>query len=315
MLITSEPQALIFDIQGFSVHDGPGCRTTVFLSGCPLRCRWCANPENYTLHPHLMFAGRVCKWPSGCRSCADRCPRSGLAFSDRGPEVRWDICRQCTTHECTEACASQALRVCGRYYTVSSLMDILKRDFNHWGSEGGVTFSGGEPLGQPEFMDAVLQRCHRARIHTAVETSACVPQKSFLQLMQQVDFAFIDIKHMDDSRHREGTGVSNRLILSNIEALGRSSWQGRPVLRTPIVGGFNDTDENACQTIDFMQKNGLYEINLLRFHRLGLTKWEQMGEVYPYATGGDVTDATMSRLQRLYLDRGILCYQGDATPF
>ena len=313
--MTAEPQALIFDIQAFSVHDGPGCRTTVFLAGCPLRCRWCSNPENYQMHPHLMFAKRVCKWTSGCRACVDSCPHGGLDFSDQGPVVRWEICRKCATHECSMSCASQALRVCGRYYSVSELLGILKRDFNSWGSEGGVTFSGGDPFGQPDFLEAMLQRCHQTQIHTAVETSANVPQETFLRLMEHVDFAFIDIKHMDDARHREGTGVSNQTILANIEALGRSSWQGRLVIRTPIIGGFNDTDENALQTIDFLKRQGLYEINLLRFHRLGLTKWEQLGEVYPYSSGGDVSDETMAHLQQLYLDQGILCYLGSSTPF
>lgn len=313
--MNSEPRALIFDIQGFSVHDGPGCRTTVFLAGCPLSCKWCANPEHYIAQPHLMFSERVCKWSSGCRACVGRCPKEGLVFTDKGPSVRWDICRQCQTHECTAVCASQALRVCGRYYSVSELMDILKRDFNNWGSEGGVTFSGGEPFGQSEFLYEMLKCCRRTQIHTAVETSAYVPQEIFLRLMENVDFAFIDLKHMDESRHREGTGVSNQLILHNIEALSRSSWKGRTVLRTPVIGGFNDSDENAGMTIDFMKRHGLFEINLLRFHRLGLTKWEQLGKNYPYASGGEVTDEKMYRLQQLYLDEGILCYLGETTPF
>ena len=313
--MNSEPRAFIFDIQGFSVHDGPGCRTTVFMAGCPLRCKWCANPENYITHPHLMFSGRVCKWSSGCRACVDRCPYAGLDFTAQGVEIRWDICRKCRTHECTAACASQALRVCGKYYTVSELMEILKRDFNNWGSNGGVTFSGGEPFGQSEFLYEMLRHCHQVQIHTAIETSAYVSQETFLQVMEHVDFAFIDIKHMDENRHRDGTGVYNQPILRNIEALSHSSWKGRPVLRTPVIGGYNDTVENACRTIDFMKRHGLHEMNLLRFHRLGLTKWEQIGEVYPYASGGDVSDETLYHLQQLYLDQGILCYLGDATPF
>lgn len=309
------PRGIIFDIQAFSVHDGPGCRTTIFFSGCPLRCQWCSNPENFDIKAHLMFAQRVCKWSSGCRACVERCPHNGLIFSNNGPQAAWDICRQCTTFECTEACAANALRVCGKSYSVDDIMTILRRDFCHWGSEGGVTFSGGDPMIQPHFLKAILQACQAMQIHTAIETSACIPPTTFLDIMPLVDFAFIDIKNMDDERHYEGTGVSNRLILNNISALKASQWKGRLVLRTPIIRDYNDSETNALQTIDFMKSNGLYEINLLPFHRFGQTKWEQLGMSYQYAVGGDVTPERMQQLQSIYLDNKILCYLGDKTPF
>ena len=308
-------KGVLFDIQAFSVHDGPGCRTTVFLSGCPLRCRWCSNPENFTVRPHLMFAQRVCKWTSGCRACVNRCSNGGLSFGENGPQVDWDICRRCKTFDCTRACASNALRICGKYYTVDDIMAVLHRDFNNWGSEGGVTFSGGDPFLQPEFLKKLLQECKKMQIHTAVETSACVPEDTFLDLMSLVDFAFVDIKNMDDEKHRWGTSISNKRILENIVALKKSRWGGRLVLRTPIIQGYNDSMENAQNVIDFMKSNHLFEINLLKFHRLGLTKWEQLGLLYEYADKGDVTDEQLQQLQALYLDHGILCYVGAKTPF
>ena len=308
-------KAPIFDIQAFSVHDGPGCRTTIFFAGCPLRCQWCSNPENFAAKPHLMFAQRVCKWSSGCRACTNRCPHGGLTFSEQGPIVNWEICRQCTTFDCMQACSASALRVCGKYYSVEEIVAILKRDFNNWGSDGGVTFSGGDPLIHPQFLKEVLQICRKLQIHTAIETSAYVPENTFIDIMSLIDFAFIDIKNMDDDKHQKGTSVSNAQILRNIEVLKSSSWQGRLVLRTPVIRNYNDSDENALQTIEFMKKNGLFEINLLKFHRLGQTKWEQLGEIYPYAEGGDVSDDIMLRLQSLYLDNDILCYLGDKTPF
>lgn len=308
-------KAPIFDIQAFSVHDGPGCRTTIFFAGCPLRCQWCSNPENFAAKPHLMFAQRVCKWSAGCRACTNRCPHGGLTFSEQGPIVNWETCRQCTTFDCTQACSASALRVCGKYYSVEEIVAILKRDFNNWGSDGGVTFSGGDPLIHPQFLKEVLQICKKLQIHTAIETSACVPENTFLDIMSLIDFAFIDIKNMDDDKHQKGTSVSNAQILRNIEVLKSSSWQGRLVIRTPVIRNFNDSDGNALQTIEFMKKNGLFEINLLKFHRLGQTKWEQLGKIYPYAEGGDVSDDTMLRLQSLYLDNDILCYLGDKTPF
>lgn len=267
------------------------------------------------MRPQLMFAQRVCKWSSGCRACAQRCPHGGLVFTSNGPIVQWDICRKCTGFDCTRNCASRALKVCGRSYSVEEVMTILKRDYNNWGSEGGVTFSGGDPFLQPQFLKAVLQECRKWQIHTAVETSACIDEKVFMEIMPLVDFAFIDVKNMDDAQHIVGTSVSNKQILNNIAALKASNWSGRLVLRSPIVGGYNDSDENAHRVIDFMLEHQLFEINLLKFHRLGQTKWEQLGRTYAFEASGDVTDERLEHLQSIYLQNNILCYIGDKTPF
>lgn len=309
-------KAVIFDIQAFSVHDGPGCRTTIFFAGCPLRCKWCANPENFAGKRHLMFASRVCKWKSGCRACVDMCPRDGLRFDpETGPVVNWEVCKNCNTFECTQYCASEALKICGKIYTEDDIIKILKRDFSNWGSEGGVTFSGGEPLMHHDFLLGLLKRCKAMQIHTAIETSAHVPTEKFLEIMHYIDFAFIDVKNMDDAKHMEGTGVSNALTLQNIAALKASNWRGRLILRQPTIHGYNDSIENAEKVIAFMQAHDLYEINLLKFHRLGQTKWEQLGMEYAYASGGEMSEEEMARLQELYLENEIICYIGDKTPF
>lgn len=309
-------KGLIFDIQAFSVHDGPGCRTNVFFVGCPLHCKWCANPESFGHKQHIMFADKVCKWSQGCKACRNICPRGGLSFTEVGePKINWGICSACTTFECTRICANGALKMCGKEYTVDELMRILVRDFNNWGIDGGVTFSGGEPLLHHEFLIEVLKRCKEAQIHTAIETSAYIANKHFLEVFKYIHFAFIDLKNMDRDRHKEGTGVYNDQILENIASLKPSGWEGRLVLRIPTIAGFNDSDENALKVIEFMQKNNLHEINLLKFHRLGQTKWEQLGMEYVYAQGGDMTQERMLELQRLYLDHNIVCYIGDNTPF
>ena len=148
-----------------------------------------------------------------------------------------------------------------------------------------MTFSGGEPLLQHEYLDEVLQRCHQLQMQTAIETSGYARQDVFLKIFRNIDFAFIDVKNMDDELHKWGTGVSNELILSNISALVHSGWGGRLVLRQPTIHGYNDSTENAKKIIDFMNELGLYEINLLKFHRMGGTKWEQLGKTYEYADG------------------------------
>lgn len=311
-----EKKGMIFDIQSYSVHDGPGCRTDVFFVGCPLECRWCANPESWKRKKHLMFAERSCKWDQGCRACRDACPAGSLRFDEAGkPYVDWAICSECETIECSSSCAAGSLKQCVRFMTVDELMDVLLRDFPNWGSDGGVTFTGGEPLMHHEFLLEVLKRCHEKQMHTAIETSAFASQDVFLEIMRHIDFAFIDVKNMDDQQHIWGTGVSNAQILSNISALANSNWGGRLVLRQPTIHGYNDSDENALRLIDFMNENGLYEINLLKFHRLGATKWEQLGKPYEYADCGDISDERLKELQELYLNNDIACYIGDDTPF
>lgn len=310
-----EKKGYIFDIQSFSVHDGPGCRTDVFLTGCPLRCSWCANPESWIPKQHLMFAEKVCKWDKGCRACLGVCPYNAIRETENGVAVDWMLCRKCTTFECTSICPNEALKKCVREYTVSDLVAVLKRDCSKWGTDGGVTFTGGDAMSQADFLLDVLKECRKMQIHTAIETSACFPEETFLEVMQYIQFAFIDIKNMDREKHKEGTGVYNDQILSNIRALKKNGWKGRLVLRYPVIAGYNDSEENARRVIAFMNENDLYEVNLLRFHRLGETKWNQLGREYAYSTGGDVPEERLLRLQDLYLDHDIACYIGDDTPF
>ncbi len=307
---------LIFDIQSYSVHDGPGCRTSVFFAGCPLQCRWCANPESWLKKKHIMFADRMCKWDKGCSACRSICPHGSIQFDAFGkPSIDWATCMKCETYDCVEICPNNAFKQCVKDYSVDELIGILRRDFSNWGPEGGVTFTGGEPLMHHEFLVEVLKRCRQLQIHTAIETSAFTTEEKFLDVMNYMHFAFIDIKNMDAEKHKEKTGVSNERILSNIRALRKSGWKGRLVLRQPTIAGYNDSFENARKIIEFMNDTGFYEINLLKFHRLGTTKWNQLGKAYDYSDHGDMSEEKLTRLQRLYLDNNIACYIGDNTPF
>lgn len=315
-----EMTGLVFDIQGFSVHDGPGCRTLVFLSGCPLRCTWCSNPEGQLLRPRLMYRAPKCVLT--CERCVGACSRkaihrqaangaeqpSNLAF-ERG------FCDQCASFECVHACLHEALTIAGRDYTVDQLMAILQRDQDFWGARGGVTFSGGEPLVQAKFLLAVLQRCRATRMHTAVETCAHVDTDILLEVVQWTDWLFIDIKHMDSATHQAGTGVGNELILRNIEAVVAAKWGGRLVIRIPIVPGYNDTAENLGATAAFVRRLHRPEVNLLPFHRLGSSKYEQLGLAYEYASVEPPSPETMRAAQRIFADAGMSCYVGFATPF
>ncbi|MBZ9634563.1 4-hydroxyphenylacetate decarboxylase activase [Clostridium sp. FP1] len=311
-----ENKGIIFDIQSYCVHDGPGCRTTCFMSGCFLKCEWCANPESWTNKEKIMFSQTKCKHEKGCIRCEEACNSKAISFDEQQKLIlNWEVCRECTTFECAKVCYNEALRVCGKHYTVTDLLKVLNRDRQFWGSNGGVTFSGGEPLCQNEFLIATLKKCKESYIHTAIETSAFIDTNIFLETMKYIDFAFIDVKHMNRDKHKEKTGVYNDLILKNIEALVNSGWAGRLVLRMPVIHDFNDTQENAIETVSFMKKLGIFEINLLPFHRMGDSKWNQLGKEYGYSKEEATDEEKMNKLQDLYLDNGIACYVGSDTVF
>jgi pyruvate formate lyase activating enzyme len=314
--LANQEKGLIFDIQGHSVHDGPGTRTLIFLSGCPLRCAWCANPEGMLIRQRLMFKPQYCK---ECpRRCVEACPQGAVKPLDQANplvELDMDKCDQCETRECMKACYTNTLQLSGQWRTVDEVMKILQRDRNYWGSKGGLSLSGGEPLGQIEFVAKLLKRCNESYISVCVETSGCIPRKNIEAVMPYVQWFFIDVKNMDSERHKAGTGVGNELILSNIEWIAQSGWKGRLFLRMPVIPGFNDSAENALATAKFMNKCGLKEINLLPFHRLGASKHEQLGMDYAFGDRQAMKPDELKPLAAIYAEQGVQCYLGSDTPF
>jgi pyruvate formate lyase activating enzyme len=312
----SPEKGLIFDIQGYSVHDGPGTRTLIFFSGCPLRCKWCANPEGLSMRVRRMVKTRFCK---KCpRRCIEVCPHQAIRPSDGpGPLVVFErpLCLACTSRDCVGVCYTGALQRSGRWYTVDELMTVVRRDSNYWGSRGGITLSGGEPLGQIAFVTEFLRRSNEAFITACVETSGHVPKENIRAVMPYVHWFFIDVKNMDTERHRAGTGVGNEIILRNIEWIAQSGWKGRLLLRMPVIPGFNDSLENAQATAGFMKHCGLNEINLLPFHRLGASKHEQLGMEYPFNDGHAMKPSDLLPLAAVYRNQGLNCYLGSSTPF
>jgi pyruvate formate lyase activating enzyme len=320
---------LIFDVQGHSVHDGPGCRTLVFLSGCPLRCQWCANPEGLQVRPQLLFRERLCR---ACPTrCVDACPHGAIAPAAARPSdnsqnanhagarpliaIDRTPCTMCSTLDCVRACYPQALQASGREWTVDALMRVLSRDRQYWGPDGGVTFGGGDPLAQKTFLMAMLERCHEAAMHVAIETSAAVPTFDLLDILPLVSWLFVDLKHIDNDRHMAGTGRGNGDILANISALARSAWPGRLVVRTTIVPGYNDDGEQASAAASFLTTCGVREVQLLPFHRLGASKYVQLGLPYAYAGCAAVDADQLASLARIYREAGLDCHTGTQTPF
>jgi pyruvate formate lyase activating enzyme len=321
-MVGHEVKGLVFDIQGYSVHDGPGCRTLVFMKGCPLHCEWCSNPEGMRTKQDLLFRNMKCtNRRHGCSRCVDACPHGAIQLNpDPGEDaqqlmIERSLCNRCESKECLSVCYFEGLSTCGQWKTVGDLMHVFERNRHYWGTRGGASFSGGEPLLQHEFMHALFDACREAKIHVAVETTAHIQPDIFMELMQYVNFAFIDIKHMDRQRHREKTGVYNDLILRNLETLAASKWPGRLVLRFPVIEDYNDTFENAEAAAAFMQRLGLFEINILPFHRLGDSKWTQLGRQYAYSEQTVTAEEKLFQIQDVFLGKHIACYVGSDTPF
>jgi len=263
----------IFDIQRFSIHDGPGIRTTVFLKGCPLRCVWCHNPEGMGPEPVLSFVPAKC---IGCGYCVRVCPNGAHRMDpEEGHVLDRELCRVCGS--CTEECYAEALELVGREATVDEVIDEVLRDRSFYEtSGGGMTLSGGEPMTQTDFTEVLLRRAKQERLHTCVDTCGYCDFSCFQRILKYVDLFLYDVKDMDDARHREFTGVPNGLVLDNVEALHRSG--ARILLRLPIIPGYNDRQDHFERVAMLARRLGDIEgVEILPYHKLGTSKLERLG--------------------------------------
>jgi pyruvate formate lyase activating enzyme len=268
----------IFDIRKFSLRDGPGIRTTVFLKGCPLSCVWCHNPESQSFRPEPLLWETRC---AGCGACIEICPHGALtpAGADRMPVIDRACCTACG--DCLDACPTGAREIAGRTTTVGGVLREVERDQTFYEeSGGGVTFSGGEPLAQFGFLLALLRGCKSLELHTAVDTSGMAAWGSFEAIRPYTDLFLYDLKLLDDERHRQFTGVSNRLILENLRLL--SSSGARIIVRTPLVPGLNDDTDNLhalgafCAGLPHLER-----LDLLAYHPSAEGKYQRLGRDYP----------------------------------
>jgi pyruvate formate lyase activating enzyme len=290
----------VFEIQRFSIHDGPGIRTTVFLQGCPLRCRWCHNPEGQAAGPLLSYQATKCV---ACGECARACPRHGHLMLNNRHALDRRVCAVCG--RCAAVCPSGALELVGRQVTVGQVLEELQRDRVFYEqSAGGVTFTGGEPLAQPEFLLELLQGCRDLGLHTAVDTSGYVPWTVFETIAPLVDVFLYDLKLMDEAGHREWTGVSNAEILSNLEQL--SEKGARIIVRIPVIPGVNDGEENMHAAGRFMAALPVRpRVELLPYHNIAETKYAGLGKNYPLPELSAPAPAKMQEFKRLLMGYGL----------
>lgn len=269
----------IFDIQRFSVHDGPGIRTTVFLKGCPLRCKWCHNPEGLRKERQLQFFSEAC---IGCGKCGTR-----ERLSD------------------AEGCPSGALKICGREIDTEELLAEVLKDRDFYGQDGGVTFSGGECLIWAEFLAEILALLKEQGIHTAVDTSGYVPWEAFEKTEPFTDLYLYDIKCATERLHKEATGVSNRLILENLQKLARC---GKPIwIRTPVIPGVNDNEGELEAIAEIVAwTSNVQKVTLMPYHTLGKSKYATLGMEAPYHTEQMISKDALQGYKEIFRRKNII---------
>lgn len=251
-----------------------------------------------------------------CYNCVEQCPDKAITVM-AGGQIAFDRtrCQQCESLMCMEFCYDSALGIAGKYYTQEELIKKIERDRRFWGNGGGITLGGGEVMSQYKFAARFLEQCHRNYIHTAIETSGYASWSHYQEVLKHTDWVFIDIKHMNDIRHREGTGVSNMLILDNIRKMAQQRNAFRLIPRVPVIPGFNDDHQNIHETAVFLNQIGLTEVNLLPFHRLGSSKYSQLSRQYEYAGTPSLTHDRLLAMRDHFETLNISCYIGSNTPF
>lgn len=283
----------IFNIQRFSIQDGPGIRTIVFFKGCNLKCLWCSNPESKKKEQQLFFQPTKC---IGCNRCYNSCPKGAISKGAQWWQVDNEKCDSCGI--CTEACCSEAMLLKGQYKTADEVMDIVTQDMLiYTNSGGGVTFSGGEPTLQIDFLNELLEKSKKAYIHTALETNGFAAREKFDRIKDKVDLFLFDIKLMDSAKHIQYTGQDNKVIQDNFKYL---IDQGcNVVARCPLIPSINTDDENLIKMREFFVESSVKEIHLLPYHRLGINKYDSIKEDYKLRELVEIEDNRIDEIEKI----------------
>ncbi len=294
--------ALVTNIQGYSIHDGPGIRTVVFLKGCGLNCRWCANPEGISPEIQIGFIKNLC---THCGKCVPACPAGALSLDEKKHRIDYSKCTSCG--KCAEACLYKALVLYGREMSVDEVFDAVRRDKMFYDtSSGGVTVSGGEPLMYAPFVKALFGLCREAGINTCVETSGYVNTEHLLSVLSMTDYLLFDLKHMNSDIHMNYTGQRNDLILANARLAAES---GADILfRVPLMPAVNDTPENIKETAAFIKSiMARPRVQLMPFHRLGDSKYQALDLPNRFHACRVMAREELLATKQAYIDEGVDC--------
>ncbi len=289
----------VFDIQRFSLHDGPGIRTLVFLKGCPLRCTWCSNPESQKFLREIMFNASKC---IDCGTCSEICPQNAIRKNRSFHRIDRELCDTCGN--CCEECPTQALQWSGKHMSVAEVLAEIEKDREFYeNSGGGVTFSGGEPLSQPEFLKNLLIECHSHGIHTAVETCGFCRWEYLQDIIPFTDLFLYDLKHMDPVEHKKLTGYDNARVLENLEWLCKET--ANIIIRMPIVPRLNDSESNLTAAAKLMDRLNIKEIHLLPYHNYGESKYDMLGSDYSLKDLNTLSEQNLEAPKRIFEKHGL----------
>ncbi len=300
--MNSSKTGKIFDIQRFSVHDGPGIRTTVFMKGCPMRCKWCHNPEGLSEKFKLRYMEKLC---IGCGACLSACPQGAHGFDGKEHTIDRAGCTLCG--KCIEACPAGALSVCGYEISPDDLIQKINADADFYGNDGGVTFSGGEALLQADFIAGVSKRLkeENAVPSVVIDTSGYVPWMNIEKTIPWCDLYLYDIKAFNENMHIKGTGVSNKIILENLIKLddaGAKSW-----IRIPVIDGINADLQEMRQICDFIgHLKNVFKVTMMPYHTLGIDKYKTLGLNYPVDSFKTISNEDMLTYKQIFSGLNII---------
>lgn len=291
-----ESRGNVFDIQRYSIHDGDGIRTVIFLKGCPLRCRWCSNPESQSGGPQLFYSQSRC---IRCLSCVKASADGEITADGREPVIHWLKCGGETALKLAEARPADALLIKGREMTIEEVMQVIRRDRMFYErSGGGVTLSGGEPLLQPDFAKGLLKACRQEGFSTAVETTGHVPWENISGILPFTDLFLYDFKSPDPDIHRDWTGVDNKRILQNLQQLKTAGANIH--VRIPVIPGMNDQPETLRKMAGMLDRLGIGTRSLLPFHQYGSGKYRSCGMAYSMEEVQPLPETRMAELEEVF---------------
>lgn len=293
--------ATIFDIKRYSINDGPGIRVTIFFKGCPLRCQWCHNPESFTANIEKMYNASKC---IGAQACVEICPYDALALTREGIVTDWSKCSLCG--KCAEVCPTKAIEMTGYQETVENIVkEIEKERIVIDQSGGGVTFSGGEPMQHYPYLIKLLDACGQSGFHRAVDTTGYTDTRKLLDVATRTELFLYDLKHMDPVKHKQYTGVSNELILSNLQTLAKTGANIN--IRIPFVGGVNTDEANVEASAAFIAalEGEKKVVNILAYHNIAGNKYKKLGKAYDQGELREPSKEELSRAEAIFCKHGL----------